>query len=76
VRGGESKTKDVRNVPIEPALLPLLEKMHDEAAGEGRVIGATPPRAARATHLVEYAPPGNHADDNVVALDPSRRAGR
>lgn len=33
-----TKTGIARRVPIEPALLPLLQAMHDEAGGEGKVI--------------------------------------
>jgi integrase len=33
-----TKTKRTRKVPIEPALVPLLREMHDEADGEGRVV--------------------------------------
>lgn len=33
-----TKTGDERRVPIEPALLPLLEAMWKEAGGEGRVL--------------------------------------
>jgi integrase len=33
-----TKTKRTRKVPIEPALMPLLREMHDEADGEGSVV--------------------------------------
>lgn len=32
-----TKTKTTRRVPIEPSLRPLLEAMHEECGGEGRV---------------------------------------
>lgn len=48
-----TKTKDVRKVPIEPTLLPLLRRMHDECNGEGRVI-TLPPREEIAARLRKY----------------------
>lgn len=38
----DTKTGDKRLVTIEPALVPLLEKMRDEAGGEGRVVADMP----------------------------------
>jgi integrase len=46
-----TKTKDVRKVPIEQALIPLLRKMSDEASTEGRVVGTVPPRESLAARL-------------------------
>ena len=34
---GTTKTRATRRVPIEPTLLPLLQAMHDECGGKGRV---------------------------------------
>jgi len=45
----EIKTGETRRVPIEPALLPLLEAMHEQAGGEGKVspLGAINDNLAR-----------------------------
>jgi integrase len=49
-----TKTKDVRKVPIEAALRPLLQQMHDEAGGEGRVVTSMPPAEEMAKRLRKY----------------------
>jgi integrase len=49
-----TKTKDIRKVPIEPALLPLLKKMHEESKGEARVVTAMPPGESAAKRLRKY----------------------
>ncbi|HEY1696182.1 MAG TPA: site-specific integrase [Polyangiaceae bacterium] len=48
-----TKGKNVRKVPIEPTLLPLLRRMRDECGGEGRVI-TMPPREEWARRLRKY----------------------
>jgi integrase len=47
-----TKTKETRNIPIEPGLLPLLEAMHGEADGKGRIVSL--PRKKMAAELREH----------------------
>ncbi len=68
-----TKTKDVRKVPIEPTLLPLLRKMHEEAAGEGRVVGAMPPREDWAKRLRKYLGWAGVSRADLFADDETRR---
>lgn len=68
-----TKTKDVRKVPIEPALLPLLRRMHDEAGGEGRVVGAMPPREELARRLRKYLGWAGVTRVDLFADDETRR---
>jgi integrase len=68
-----TKTKDVRKVPIEPALLPLLRKMHEEAAGEGRVVAAMPPREEWAERLRKYLGWASVTRADLFADDATRR---
>jgi len=49
-----TKTGDTRRVPIEPTLLPLLERMREEANGEGRVVTSMPPAEEMARRLRRY----------------------
>jgi len=49
-----TKTKDTRKVPIERNLYPLLQQMHEEAGGEGKVITAMPPGSDWAKRLRKY----------------------
>jgi integrase len=49
----ETKGKNVRKVPIEGTLLPMLRRMHDEASGKGKVI-AMPVREDWAKRLRKY----------------------
>ena len=50
---GSTKTETVRTIPIEPALMPLLQLMRDESDGEGRVLDM-PSRRALARGLRLY----------------------
>jgi hypothetical protein len=68
-----TKTKDVRKVPIEPNLLPLLEKMHEEAGKEGKVIGAMPPRESLASRLRKYIEWAGVTRADLFANDETRR---
>lgn len=47
----ETKTGITRRIPIEPALLPLLWKLHAESGGRGRVIKKMPSRELGAKTL-------------------------
>ncbi len=49
-----TKGDEARPVPIEPALLPLLQAMHDEADGEGLVVERMPPEEHLADKLRGY----------------------
>ena len=68
-----TKTKDVRKVPIEATLLPLLRKMHAEANGEGRVIAAMPPREEWAERLRKYLGWAGVTRADLFADDATRR---
>jgi integrase len=68
-----TKMKDVRKVPIEKTLLPLLKKMHEEAAGEGRVVGAMPPREDWAKRLRKYLGWAGVTRADLFADDATRR---
>jgi integrase len=68
-----TKTKDVRKVPIEPTLLPLLRKMVDEAAGEGRVVGTMPPQEEWAERLRKYLGWAGVTRADLFADDATRR---
>ncbi len=51
----ETKTDgSMRTVPIDPNLLPLLETMHDEAGGEGRLFPKPPTEDKLARALRRY----------------------
>ena len=69
-----TKTKDVRKVPIEPNLLPLLEHMRDQASSEGRVLTALPPRESLAKRLRKYLSWAGVTRAEVFAVDETRRA--
>jgi integrase len=69
-----TKTKDVRKVPIEPNLLPLLEHMRDQASGEGRVVTALPPRESLAKRLRKYLTWAGVTRAELFAEDETRRA--
>lgn len=49
-----TKTKDTRKAPLEPELAPLLERMRQDAGGEGRVVSAMPPAELMAPKLRQY----------------------
>jgi integrase len=68
-----TKTEDVRKVPLEPTLVPLLEAMHKEAAGEGRVITAMPPLCDWAKKLRKYLEWAGVTRAEVFASDDTRR---
>lgn len=68
-----TKTKDTRKVPIEPTLVPLLRKMVDEAAGDGRVVGAMPPREEWAERLRKYVGWAGVTRADIFADDETRR---
>ena len=68
-----TKTKDVRKVPIEPNLLPLLECMRDQAPSEGRVIAAFPPRESLAKRLRKYLSWAGVTRAALFAEDETRR---
>ncbi|MGA2448107.1 MAG: site-specific integrase [Polyangiaceae bacterium] len=67
-----TKTKDVRKVPIEKELLPLLRKMHGEAGGEGRVV-VMPPREEWADRLRKYLEWSGVKRADLFADDDTRR---
>jgi hypothetical protein len=67
-----TKTKDVRKVPIERALLPLLAKMHEEAGGEGKVV-VMPPRESWAARLRKYLEWAGVKRADLFADDGTRR---
>ncbi len=67
-----TKTKDVRKVPIERALLPLLAKMHGEAGGEGKVV-VMPPRESWAARLRKYLGWAGVKRADLFADDGTRR---
>jgi hypothetical protein len=73
-----TKTGDTRKVPIEPTLLPLLERMHDDAAGEGRVFTSMPPAEEMAKRLRRYVAwacedAGIELREELLADDETRR---
>ena len=68
-----TKTKDVRKVPIEPSLLPLLRKMHIEANGQGRVVAPMPPREEWAERLRKYLGWAGVTRSDLFADDAIRR---
>jgi integrase len=68
-----TKTKDVRKVPIEPNLRPLLECMRDQASSEGRVIAAFPPRESLAKRLRKYLSWAGVTRAELFAEDETRR---
>jgi len=69
-----TKTKDVRKVPIEPNLLPLLERMRDQASSGGRVVTAVPPRESLAQRLRKYLAWAGVTRAELFAEDETRRA--
>jgi integrase len=69
-----TKTKDVRKVPIDPNLLPLLEHMRDQASSEGRVVTALPPRESLAKRLRKYLAWAGVTRAELFAEDETRRA--
>jgi len=69
-----TKTKDVRKVPIEPNLLPLLERLRDQASSEGRVLTALPPRESLAKRLRKYLSWAGVTRAELFAEDETRRA--
>jgi integrase len=68
-----TKTEDVRKVPLEPTLVPLLEAMHKEAGGEGRVITAMAPLCDWAKRLRKYLGWAGVTRAEVFASDDTRR---
>lgn len=73
-----TKTRDTRRVPIEPSLVPLLERMREMAHGEGRVITSMPRREELAERLRKYvewacADAGIALRAELVADDETRR---
>lgn len=68
-----TKTKDVRKVPIEPSLMPLLEHMRRESNGEGRVFFAMPPRESVAERLRKYLDWAGVKRADLFADDETRR---
>lgn len=60
-----TKTEETRRVPIDPALLPLLRAMHNEAGGVGRVS----PVEAKDDHVSRSPRDGDH-----VVRCPRRRS--
>jgi integrase len=68
-----TKTNDVRKVPIEPTLLPLLVEMHRQAKGEGSVITAMPPREELAGRLRKYLAWAKVTRADLFADDETRR---
>jgi integrase len=68
-----TKTKDVRKVPIERELLPLLEKMHAQSKGEGRVVIAMPPSEEWAERLRKYLGWAGVTRADLFADDETRR---
>ena len=72
-----TKTKDVRKVPIERSLLPLLREMHTEAGGEGKATGtvvtAMPPREEWAERLRKYLGWAGVTRADLFADDATRR---
>jgi integrase len=69
-----TKTKDVRKVPIEPTLLPLLQQLHERADGEDRVVTALPPRESLAERLRKYLSWSGVTRAELFADDETRRA--
>lgn len=67
-----TKSKAVRKVPLEAALLPLLRRLHDEAGGEGRVV-VMPPREEWAARLRKYLGWANCMRADLLADDATRR---
>jgi integrase len=68
-----TKTEDVRKVALESTLLPLLEKMHEQAGGEGRVVTAIPPQCDWAKRLRKYLEWAGVERAEVFADDATRR---
>jgi integrase len=68
-----TKGKNLRKVPIEHALLPLLRRMHDEAGGEGNVVTAMPPRELLASRLRKYFEWAGCKREDLYADDDLRR---
>ena len=79
-KGEVKKTKsgETRKVPIEPSLVPLLERMHEDAGGTGRVMTSMPPREEMAKRLRRYvewslADAGIAIREELFADDETRR---
>jgi Phage integrase family len=69
----ETKTKDVRKVPIEATLVPLLREMHRQAKGKGSVVAAMPPRESLAARLRKYLGWAGVTRADLFADDATRR---
>jgi integrase len=67
-----TKGKRARRVPIEPTLLPLLEAMWDESAGEGRVVDM-PPDDEQSSRLREYLRRAGVGREELYANDETRK---
>ncbi len=68
-----TKTKDVRKVPLEAGIVPLLEEMHRDAGGEGRVVTAMPPAVDWAKKLRVYLERAGVDRADLFANDATRR---
>lgn len=68
-----TKTKHARRVPSEPSLLPLLESMHAEAKGKGRVFPVMPAPSALARRLRRFLKLAG-VERDIFTTDKTRRA--
>jgi integrase len=73
-----TKTGDTRKVPIEPTLLPLLERMREAAKNEGRLVISMPPSEEMAKRLRRYVAwacedAGIELREELLADDETRR---
>ena len=77
--GKETKTNNPRRIPIEPALLPLLEAMRDESAeksGDGKARGRVivmPPECDLAKRLRRYVEWAGVTRAELLANDATRK---
>ena len=68
-----TKTGTNRKVPIEPALLPLLEMMREKSGGRGRVLATMPPEEEMAKRLRRYLTWAGCTRTELHANDTTRR---
>jgi integrase len=68
-----TKTKDMRKVPIEPALVPLLEAMHEESGGKGPVVPWMTHQSEWASSLRTHLDKAKIKRADLFANDATRR---
>jgi integrase len=68
-----TKTDAARRIPIEPALLPLLRAMHDEADGRGNVV-RLPSSGKQSSKLKHYLARAGVSRTDLFVSDATRKA--